>query len=312
MSNVPLILFNGGALLVVLASVACWVVAYRKWRRGEALIPPEPRRAVPWGFLHLLLAFAIASACSLAASGLVSAWTEVPPKTPLAEMPVRAITLSLTLLALSTFAGVAGALLMMKFAAGATANDLGLSIERIQSDLRLGVVAFVALAPPVYAVQMALIQFVQSEHPLIQVLEQDRSLGLIMAVVATAVIAAPIAEELVFRLFLQGWLERVALPAEVRGDLLVGRSSSLAVSKPAADVVTTPQGGALQCWWPIVASSALFALPHAAHGPDPIPLFILALGLGYLYRQTHRILPCIVVHFLLNSCTLLSVLLLLD
>jgi membrane protease YdiL (CAAX protease family) len=43
---------------------------------------------------------------------------------------------------------------------------------------------------------------------------------------------------------------------------------------------------------------------HAAHGPDPIPLFVLALGLGYLYRQTHRILPCIVVHFLLNLLTM--------
>jgi membrane protease YdiL (CAAX protease family) len=38
--------------------------------------------------------------------------------------------------------------------------------------------------------------------------------------------------------------------------------------------------------------------------PDPIPLFVLALGLGYLYRQTHRILPCIVVHLLLNACSL--------
>ena len=312
MSSLPLILFNGGAFLVLLASVACWMIAYRKWLRRDPLIPPEPRRAVPWGFLHLLLAFAIGSACSLAATALFSAWTEVPSKTPLAEMPAQAITVSLGLLALSTLAGAAGALLMMKFTAGATVSDLGLSVERIRSDLRLGVVAFVTLAPPVYVVQMVLIQFVESEHPLIKVLEQDRSLGLIMAVVATAVIAAPIAEELTFRLFLQGWLERVALPAEVRGDLLVGRNSSLAVSKPAADVVTTPPASTLHYWWPVVASSALFALPHAAHGPDPIPLFILAVGLGYLYRQTHRILPCIVVHFLLNSCTMLSVLLLLD
>jgi membrane protease YdiL (CAAX protease family) len=36
---------------------------------------------------------------------------------------------------------------------------------------------------------------------------------------------------------------------------------------------------------------------------------VLALGLGYLYRQTHRIWPSLVVHALLNGCSLLMVLL---
>jgi membrane protease YdiL (CAAX protease family) len=43
---------------------------------------------------------------------------------------------------------------------------------------------------------------------------------------------------------------------------------------------------------------------HASHGPDPVPLFVLALGLGYLYQRTHRLLPCVVVHLLLNLCSL--------
>ena len=33
-------------------------------------------------------------------------------------------------------------------------------------------------------------------------------------------------------------------------------------------------------------------------------VFLLALGLGYMYQQTHRVLPCIAVHMLLNSCSL--------
>jgi hypothetical protein len=56
--------------------------------------------------------------------------------------------------------------------------------------------------------------------------------------------------------------------------------------------------------WPVIISSIVFALMHWSHGPDPIPLFLLALGLGFIYRQTHRILPCIIVHFLLNLCSL--------
>jgi membrane protease YdiL (CAAX protease family) len=31
---------------------------------------------------------------------------------------------------------------------------------------------------------------------------------------------------------------------------------------------------------------------------------LFAVGLGYLYRQTHRILPSVVVHLLLNACSL--------
>jgi len=38
--------------------------------------------------------------------------------------------------------------------------------------------------------------------------------------------------------------------------------------------------------WPILLSAGLFAALHATHGPDPIPLFLLALGLGYLYQRT--------------------------
>ena len=36
----------------------------------------------------------------------------------------------------------------------------------------------------------------------------------------------------------------------------------------------------------------------------PIALFLLGLALGYLYRRTGSLLPCIVVHFLLNAMTM--------
>jgi hypothetical protein len=57
--------------------------------------------------------------------------------------------------------------------------------------------------------------------------------------------------------------------------------------------------------WPLLVSSGLFAMAHYNHGPDPIPLFFLAVGLGYLYQRTHRVLPCIVVHFLVNATTMM-------
>jgi membrane protease YdiL (CAAX protease family) len=83
---------------------------------------------------------------------------------------------------------------------------------------------------------------------------------------------------------LQGWLEKVAQPPSNGIEL-----QSLASPSP---------------HWPVVVSAAVFALMHYSHGPDPIPLFLLAVGLGYLYRQTHRLLPSVTVHFLLNGMSM--------
>jgi membrane protease YdiL (CAAX protease family) len=57
-------------------------------------------------------------------------------------------------------------------------------------------------------------------------------------------------------------------------------------------------------WLPIVCSAGVFALLHVGHGPDPIPLFVFALALGYLYQRTGRILPSLTLHFLLNGVSL--------
>jgi membrane protease YdiL (CAAX protease family) len=54
---------------------------------------------------------------------------------------------------------------------------------------------------------------------------------------------------------------------------------------------------------PILASAGCFAAFHLGQGPAPVSLFVFALGLGYLYQSTHRILPCIVVHMALNAMT---------
>jgi membrane protease YdiL (CAAX protease family) len=51
---------------------------------------------------------------------------------------------------------------------------------------------------------------------------------------------------------------------------------------------------------PMLVSSTIFALAHYGHGPDPIPLFLLAMILGYLYQRTHRIWPSMVLHFTVN------------
>src|SRR5687767_4662553 len=59
-----------------------------------------------------------------------------------------------------------------------------------------------------------------------------------------------------------------------------------------------------QLWLPIVMISIIFALMHYSHGLAWIPLTLLALGLDYIYQQTHRLLPSITVHFCLNALSM--------
>jgi len=79
---------------------------------------------------------------------------------------------------------------------------------------------------------------------------------------------------------------------------------AFASAVPAAGETGADDAGMRPALWPIVVTSAVFALMHLGNGPDPIPLFVLAIGLGYLYQRTHRVLPCIVVHMLLNATSL--------
>jgi Type II CAAX prenyl endopeptidase Rce1-like len=59
-------------------------------------------------------------------------------------------------------------------------------------------------------------------------------------------------------------------------------------------------------WLPIVISSFFFALAHFGYGWEPVPLFVLALILGYVYQRTHRIIPCMVAHALFNLVTVIK------
>jgi membrane protease YdiL (CAAX protease family) len=60
-------------------------------------------------------------------------------------------------------------------------------------------------------------------------------------------------------------------------------------------------------WLPIAISAVLFASAHAGTWPDPVPLFMLALVLGYVYRQTHRLWPSVVLHMIFNGLALAMV-----
>ena len=73
----------------------------------------------------------------------------------------------------------------------------------------------------------------------------------------------------------------------------------------------------LLVWWfsrtPLAAAifgtSLLFACIHTAVWPTPIPLFVLALGLGVLAQRTRSLIGPIVLHSLFNGVSCVQLLL---
>jgi membrane protease YdiL (CAAX protease family) len=312
------------------ASIVTWYVLLSRLRRGPILVY-EPRRPVPWNAAVTLLpilfvAMAVLSAVFSAGGG------EDDHKTPVADPDVVG-QIVMTVIEESVVVGLlVTAVVVMT---GATKFDLGLPeyVDGFLGDVKTGIVAWLAALVPVYGTQVLLVKTFgePSQHPLIQMVAKDPNEIILAVAFLAAVVVAPICEEIMFRLLLQGWLEkwedarsgRRATPqpelsapeaatlgeggtvllggeGDVGGELVAPNELQSEVA-PIHGLIGLPHG-----WVPILISSTLFALAHFGFGPDPIPLFLLALVLGYAYQRTHRIVPCMVAHALFNSLTLIA------
>lgn len=336
-------------------SLVFWCgIGRSKLFRGDAILEFEPRPSVPWGLLVLVGTVFL---CMTAEAITLSLLLGNNPSEGFDSLPVEGQADFLLYLSLARVIGLAASLLLLRFLSKATLRDLGLNGRRALGDLKLGVVAFLALAPAVYGIQGVLSKYFEPEHPILHLLEEGAPASFFLIALVSAVIVAPIAEELVFRVFLQGWMENVVHVMRARchttisdadfmsfvltgkkfqqGDpsadeeettryassdvigldgvkrhvLSVGeRNLNVSTERSVIDTLHDLDGYSQirrASMVPMFLSSAIFASLHWGQGPAPIPLFFLALGLGYIYQRTHRILPCIVVHMLLNGTTLL-------
>lgn len=212
---------------------------------------------------------------------------------------------------------------------------LGFPPHRIRDDLLLGLVVGVngtaaanALHAGVSWLSLDVFQMRPEEHPLTQLAAQGLAPAEWAALAASAILAAPLIEELLFR----GILQRRWALRRYGGDVAMGlalvmallsRSRKIQAAWPAtADLLVelqpacfvlaivpgyvlvrcraaTPVPAALY------ATAALFAAVHSAVWPTPIPLFLLGLLLGFLAQQTQRLLAPLVVHMLFNAAACL-------
>jgi membrane protease YdiL (CAAX protease family) len=311
------------AVIAALGAVSLftWSIIFVVWIQRGAVLLSAPRRPVPWGPAGSLLALAAVLLAVLAAFQ--------PEPTPGDGTALRAASVLLQIIVVPLVVG--GFLTALAVLSRATPRDLGLphSARQFAADLALGAAACLAALLPVYVLMGAMF-FLLGEpepHPIVDLVLRNRSMAVLALAAVSAVLVAPICEEITFRLLLQGWLEkwlgaRVALPgatakAGVCDTKLTADEASNPdeISSPIVGEAGSENGPFLPAeatpfryhgWLPIFASSALFALAHYGHGYAPLAIFVLAIVLGYVYQRTHRIVPCIAAHAAFNALTTLE------
>lgn len=315
------------AVTVVLSLVTfAWISLGAKLLRNEPLVAFEPRRETPWGLITVVLSFfLLLGAQAYVGLSLRGDLTAEPTVSQTNEL--------LKWTAIATLIATGCSIGLIHLFLRAAWQDLGISLKHILQDVVTGVHAFLILGPLTFLIQFVFVKIfeIESHHPLIELLKEDSSGGLFGVVLILAVVVAPISEEYFFRILLQGWLEKHFLFGLSSNDTIhdeipetepncdVAREGDVGTAPESESrrILTTLPTGVIERTFavgsvPILISAAVFALMHWSHGPDPIALFVLALGLGYLYQRTHRWLPCIVTHACLNGTTMLILWLSLD
>lgn len=220
--------------------------------------------------------------------------------------------------------------------------QLGLTGHRAGQNVACGVAGALVLTPLALGIfwlaAQALVQLMPdsvTEHPLEKLGRSGMLAGAELAlIVLVATVTAPVVEELVFRGVLLTWLSRRAWGGDVAMGLallsaLPARSDRwrvvlngnwaerLQVLAPALFVLVLIPGYVCirvlqKTPFPtaLYGTSLLFGMMHAFAWPSPAPLFVLALGLGWLAQRTQSLVGPIVLHSLFNGVACVQLLLL--
>jgi membrane protease YdiL (CAAX protease family) len=157
---------------------------------------------------------------------------------------------------------------LLRLAGPLRKEDFGLNLSRWRSDILVGAGGFLASFIPVYLVTV-LQQFLNwrgpdDKHVFFKILEASEGNGAVLWIVGAVVIVAPLAEELLYRVLLQGFIQSQLAP-----------------------------------WMAISFSTAIFCFVHGQS--DILPLVPLALILGYIYYRRRSYLALVVAHGLFNA-----------
>ena len=249
--------------LLIAGSAAVWWKAGSRFAAGLPLLPdcerPQPA-GNPWAML-------LAAGCVIfqLTSHIRAATQNIAREVSLETIQTSCL---LNLMVVAVF------LFVLTNAGRFRLAEIGFDLHDWKRQTADGIVGFFASVLPVAVLLYVTLPFRsrETQHAFLELLQSDAGPATILWVSAAAVIFAPLTEEMVFRVSLQGPLQRRMRPSAA-----------------------------------IVLVAVLFS---AVHGwPDALPLVPLALVLGYVYYRRRSYLAIVVLHGLFNAVNLLLALL---
>jgi membrane protease YdiL (CAAX protease family) len=221
---------------------------------GHRLFGPQRYRAVPWTIWEILL---------LAPMVVSSIWQGLLRRD---QEETRAFTV-FNVIAVLLVLAVPFLLVVVRHA---KPYQMGLHTSHFWRNAWVGFLSIFIAAPLVILTNWWALQFFeQTPHQIVDALTKSPTVQNFVLMAFSAVVIAPILEEVTFRGILLPWLRRVC--------------------------------GA---WPAILLSSAVFAIAHFHAWPSPIPLFVLALFLGFLAHRTSSLVAPIVLHATFNAANM--------
>ena len=306
----------------------------RELLAGRRLLPWSPAREVPWrgldvfGVLFIWVVVNVAVAAVLLGSK-PKELTEKPAPALASEAkkvaedgekkpPASSVSLPEQMLAMTWINAVLVVIvpLFLRWTCGASLADIGFSTRDLARNVRLGFVAFLVSTPMIYVVfGLAQLIWRPNKHPIELMMMKEMSPSVAVIAFMSAVIFAPLAEELIFRSVLQGWLTRwfrrilrprpIPVVDEVLADAYGNETFGTALLSSGQDgifeIAMPEHDDRRPEYFAIGLTSLFFALAHAPQMPAPVPLFALSVVLGILINRTGSLVPAIVVHAMFNG-----------
>lgn len=246
-------------VFIATGSLAVWALVIGRWQRGLPLVPSGEAGRPAW---------------NPAALAITLGWLGVNLATRLragrpGEVDLEAVQHNCALLG-TLFVIL---LLPLAYSGPRGLGDFGWRSEKAVAQAGIGALAFLASILPVGIVLAATAEWRSADelHSFLRLIAAEPGPITVAWVAFAAVVLAPLLEELMYRVILQGSLERVAPPSVA-----------------------------------IVGVALVFS---AVHNPiDVLPLVPLALILGYVYHRTRSYLAVVTAHALFNLTMLVLML----
>lgn len=250
-------------LLLALFSTRYWYLLF-KAKSGTAVFPLNTdRRSLEMSLPVILVILWITLRMSTVLNILWMKWQQIPVLTkPISLNDV--IENSLTRFSIGAIL-----LIILTISNLKSMSKLGFRLNDLSNQFRDGAVGVLLAVIPVTFLLFITQSFRTEEvmHPLLILLKASPHFLTVFWIFISAVLVAPLVEELIYRVILQGWLEEVLPPFAA-----------------------------------IICSSLVFSLIHGF--PDCIPLFPLAFILGTLFYYRRSFASIVITHALFNGFNL--------